>query len=74
MRSRGSQLIALIAAGCAVLLPWYSFAADSGDVRTHAEQSFDQLKQQSMQQDSSRVPSGLSTKIDGRNSYSSDQY
>jgi len=74
VRSKGSQLIALIAAGCAVLLPWYSFAADSGDVRTHAEQSFDQLKQQSLQQDSSRVPSGLPTKIDGRNSYSSDQY
>lgn len=74
MRSRGSQLVALIAAGCAVLLPLYSFAADSGDVRTHAEQSFDQLKQQSMQQDSSRAPSGLPTKIDDRNSYSSDQY
>jgi len=74
VRSRGSQLVALIAAGCAVLLPLDSFAADSGDVRTHAEQSFDQLKQQSMQQDSSRAPSALPAKIDGRNSYSSDQY
>ena len=75
MRSRRSQLIvALIAAGCSVLLPLYSFAADSGDVRSRAEQSFDQLKPQIGQQDSSKVSSGLPHKMDDRNSYSSDQY
>ena len=76
MRSRSSQLIvALITVGCAVLLPLYSFAADSGDVRSRAEHSFDQLKQHSGQQDSSRASSGLRTKIDDHNnSYSSDQY
>jgi hypothetical protein len=52
----------------------YSFAADPGDVRTRAEQSFDQLKQHRVQQDSSRAPSRLSTKIDDRHNYSSDQY
>ena len=75
MRSRRSQLIvALIAAGCSVLLPLHSFAADSGDVRTHAEQSFDQLKQHTEQQDSSKAPSGLRHKVEDRNSYSSDHY
>jgi len=73
--SRSSQLIfALIATGCSVLLPLHSFAADSGDVRTHAEQSFDQLKQHTGQQDSSKAPSGSRHKIEDRNSYSSDQY
>ena len=75
MRSRSSQLIvALIAAGCSILLPLHSFAADSGDVRSHAEQSFDQLKQHTGQQDSSKAPSGLRTKVEDRNSYSSDHY
>jgi len=75
VRSRRSQLIiVLIAAGCSVLLPLYSFAADSGDVRTRAEQSFDQLKQHTGQVDSSKAPSGLPHKIEDRNSYSSDQY
>ncbi len=75
MRSRRSQLIvALIAAGCSVLLPLHSFAADSGDVRTHAEQSFDQLKQHTGQQDSSKATSESRHKIDDRNSYSPDQY
>ena len=75
MKSRSSQLIvAWIAAGCSVLLPQYSFATDSGDVRSHAEQSFDQLKPHRGQQDSSKMPSGLPHKIEDRNSYSSDQY
>ena len=75
MRNRRSQLIvALIAAGCSVLLPLHSLAADSGDVRTHAEQSFDRLKQHTGQQDSSKAPSGLRHKVEDRNSYSSDQY
>ena len=75
MRDRRSQLIvALIAAGCSALLPLHSFAADSGDVRTHAEQSFDQLKQQTGQQDSSKAPSLLRHKVEDRNSYSGDHY
>ena len=75
MRSRRSQLIAvLIAVGCSILLPLQSFATDSGNVRTHAEQSFDQLKQHTGQQDSSKVPSWLPHKIEDRNSYSDDHY
>jgi len=75
VRSRSSQLIiVLIAAGCSVLLPLHLIAADSGDVRTHAEQSFDQLKQHTGQQDSSKAPSGLRTKVEDLNSYSSDHY
>lgn len=75
MRSRTSQLtVALIAASCSVLLPLHSLAADSGDVRTHAEQSFDQLKQHTGQKNSSKAPSWLHHKVEDRNSYSSDQY
>ena len=75
MRSRWSQLIiALVAMGCPALLPLHSLAADSGDVRIHAEQSFDQLKQHAGEKDSSNAPFGWSHKIDDRNSYSSDQY
>ena len=75
MRSRRSQLIvALIAAGCSVLLSLHSFAADSGDVRTHAEQSFNQLKQHTEQQDSPKAPSWLRHKVEDRNSYSGDHY
>jgi len=75
VRIRPSQLIvALIAAGCSVLLPLHSFAADSGDVRSHAEQSFDQLKQHTGQQDSSKAPYALRHKVEDRNSYSSDHY
>lgn len=70
-----SQLIvALIAAGCSVLLPQHSFAADPGDVRTHAEQSFDQLKQHTGQQDSSNATSRLRIKVEDHNRYSGDHY
>ena len=76
MKNRRGQLliVGVIATGCSVLLPLHSFAADSGDIRTHAEQSFDQLKQHTGQQDSSNAPSGSRHKIEDRNSYSSDQY
>ncbi len=73
MRDKRSRLITvLIAVSCSILLlPLYALAADSGDVRTHAEQSFDQLKQQ---QGFSTVPSGSRNKIEDRHSYLSDQY
>ena len=75
MRNRRSQLIvALFAVGCSALLPLHSLAAESGDVRTHAEQSFDQLKQHTGQQDSPKAPSGLRHKVEDRNSYSGDHY
>jgi hypothetical protein len=76
VKNRRSQLliVGVIVSGCSVLLPLHSFAADSGDVRTHAEQSFDQLKQHTGQQDSSKTLPGSRHKIEDRNSYSSDQY
>ena len=75
MKGKSSQLIvALIATGCSILLPPYSFSADSGDVRTHAEQSFDRLKQQAGPQDTPKASSGMRLKVEDRNSYSSDQY
>jgi hypothetical protein len=75
VRNRRSQLmIALIAAGCSVLLLPHAFAADSGDVRSHAEQSFDQLKQHRGEPDSLKAPSWLRHKVADRNSYSDDHY
>ena len=75
MRSKRSHVvIALIAASCAALLPLHSFAADSSDVRTNAEQSFDRLKQHTEHKDSSKAPSGMQYKVEDLNSYSSEQY
>jgi hypothetical protein len=69
-----SQLVVFFAIGCSVLPQLHSFAADSGDVRTHAEQSFNQLKQQAGQQDSPKASSGFRHKVEDLSSYSSDQY
>lgn len=48
-------------------------AADSGDVRTHAEQSFDQLKQQGGQQASGRTAGPVRSE-ERNGSYPSEQY
>jgi hypothetical protein len=75
VRSRSSQwIVTLSATACAALLTLHSFAADSGDIRSHAEQSFEQLKQHTGQQDSSKAPSELRHKVEDRNNYSSDHY
>ena len=75
MRNRSGQLmVVLIAASCSGLLPLHSYAADSGDVRTHAAQSFNQLAQHTGQGDSSKTPAVLRRTVEDRNSYSSDQY
>lgn len=73
MRS-GPLIVLLLVAGGSILLSLHSFAADSGDVRTHAEQSFSQLKQHSGLGDSSNAPAVLRRTGEDRNSYSSDQY
>lgn len=68
MRRRTDKLIVLLALeGALCLLAFPAFAADSSDVRRHAEQSFDQLKQQT-------APSGLRRTSEDRNHYSPDQY
>jgi len=75
VKNRSGQLmVVLIAAGCSGLLPLHSYAADSGDVRAHAEQSFNQLTQHTGQGDSSKAPAVLRRTVEDRNSYSSDQY
>ena len=75
MRSRIRQVIVTLSvAGCSGLLAIHVGAGDSGDVRMHAEQSFDQLKQHTGQQDSSKAPSVLRHKVEDRNSYSGDHY
>ena len=67
-------MVVLIVAGCSILLPLHSLAADSDDVRTHAEQSFNHLKQRTGQGESSNAPAVLRRTTEDRNSYSSDQY
>ena len=75
MRSRSGQLIVvLIAAGCSGLLSLHSFAADSGNVQNHAEQSFDRLKQQTEQNNSPKSKGAVRHNVEDRSSYSSDQY
>ena len=75
MKGKSRRLIVvLIVVGCSALLPLHSFAADSGDVRTHAEQSFDQLKQHTEPKDSSKASPGIRHTVEDRNSYSGDHY
>ena len=75
MRQRIGTLIVLLAVGgCLCLLPPPVQAADAGEVRTHAEQSFDQLKQHTEPKDSTRASSGSRPRIEDRSSHSSDQY
>jgi hypothetical protein len=69
-----SALVVFFAIGCSVLLQLHSFAAESGDIRTHADRSFDQLKQQTTKEDFPTTPSSLPHTVEDRNSYASDQY
>ena len=75
MKNSSSQLMmALITVVYSVLLPLPSMAADAGEVRTHAAQSFDRLTQHTEHKDSSNTPSELRHTVDDRNSYSGDHY
>jgi hypothetical protein len=75
VKNSSSQLMmALITVVYSVLLPLPSMAADAGEVRTHAAQSFDRLTQHTEHKDSSNTPSELRHTVDDRNSYSGDHY
>ncbi len=75
MKSAGNQFIAaLIVTGCSAFLPLHSLALDSGDVRAHAEPSFDRLTHHKGPTDSSNRPPSLRHTVDDRTSYSSDHY
>jgi len=67
-------MMALIVTGCSAFLPLHSLALDSGEVRSHAESSFDQLTQHTEHKDSSNMPSELHHTVDDRTSYLSDHY
>ena len=56
------------------LLPLHAAAGEAGDVKTRADQTFEQLKQQTNQKSSTTSGSGPSHHVENRNSYSSDQY
>ena len=67
-------IVALITTGCLVLLSLHSLAADSGNIRTNAEQSFDRLAQHAAQLDSPKASSGIRRTVEDPNSYSGDHY
>lgn len=73
MTNRAHWTIVLALGNCVAWLTIPAFAADTGEVRTHAEQSFEQLKHTDHK--------GLTTSdagprqiLEDRNSYSSDHY
>ena len=68
------QFVALMVISCAALLPIDINAADSGDVRNHAEQSFERLKQQGEYKDTIKPGGTPRLNVEDRSSYSSDQY
>ena len=70
----GQQFVTLMIVSCAALLPLDVNAADSGDVRNHAEQSFERLKQQGAYKDTIKPIGAPRLTVEDRSSYSSDQY
>ncbi len=68
------QFIALAIVSSATLLPFEVNAADAGDIRNHAEQSFERLKQQGEDRDTLKPSRAPRLAVEDRNSYSSDQY
>ncbi len=68
------QFITLAVASSAILLPFEVNAADAGDIRNHAEQSFERGKQQGEDRDMLKAGRAPRLTIEDRNSYSSDQY
>jgi hypothetical protein len=74
VKGRSQFIVVFIAIGCSVLPQLHSFAAESGDIRTNADRSFDRLNQQTTKDDSSTTPSSLRHTVGDRSSYASDQY
>ena len=69
------MIMALAVGGWAGFLPIEGVAAEPGDVRTHADQSFDQLKQQSDQPDATKSSGGIRPSAeDNSGAYPSDRY
>ena len=74
MTSRVYWIIVALAFGARIAWVIPAAAAESGEVRTHAEQSFEQLKQQTDHKGLTTSDAGSRQHLDDRNSYSSDSY
>ena len=75
VKSCSSFAVAVLVAGSWFLWPsGHAGAVDSGDVKGRADQSFEQLKQQSDHKGITTSGSGSSHRNENRDSYSSDQY
>jgi hypothetical protein len=69
------RFVALSVLSCLTLLPLDLSVADPGDVRSHADQSFDRLKQQGEQPKGAAKSAGASRlNVEDRSGYPSDQY
>lgn len=74
-RRMNNAIIALAVGSCASLLPLQALAAESGDIRTRADQSFDQLTPHQDQKGSTKSTSGTSrTAEENGGGYSPEQY
>lgn len=67
-------IIALNVASCLGLLALQAVAAESGDVKSHAQQSFEQLKQESDYKGLATSRAGTHRNSENRSGYSSEQY
>jgi len=76
MQSTIEKVIVTLALGSTMLLlPYQTDAAEPGEVRTRAEQSFDQLKQHQEPQESAKSVGGPQPLAEGSHgTYSSDRY
>src|SRR5512142_67768 len=73
--SRANRYTVYLGLGvCLALLPLPARSADSGDVRGHAEQSFEQLKQQTDHKGLTMSNAGAGHSREEQSSYSADQY
>jgi hypothetical protein len=73
--TRAYWIIVVPALGsCLAWMAVQAFAADSGDVRSHAEQSFEQLKQQTDHKGLTTSNAGPHRNSENHGNYSSDQY
>ena len=72
----GPVYMAIVAIAVGICIPWTipAAAVDSGDVRTHSEQSFEQSKQNTDHKGLTTSEAGSRRPLEDRNSYSSDVY
>lgn len=75
MTTRAYWTVVILALGsCLARLTIPAVAADTSEVRTHAEQSFEQLKSQTDHKGLTTSDAGSRQRLDERSSYSSEHY